>query len=65
MTHKTHGETHDKLLGLRGGNDLQQMKPSLSLLNMTSSSWMMRLMDNNLKEEKDDGTTQMNSMLSI
>ena len=56
LTCNTHGETHDKLLGLRGGNHLQQMKPSLSLLN-TSSSWMMRLMDNN--------TTQMNSMLSI
>ena len=45
LTHNTHGETHDELLGLSGDDDLQQMKPSLPLLNETPPLRMMGLRD--------------------
>ena len=45
LTRNTHGETHNELLGLSGDDDLQQMKPSLPLLNETPPLRMMRLED--------------------
>ena len=45
LTHNTHGETHDELLGLSGDGDLLQMKPSLPLWQAMPPLWMMRLKD--------------------
>ena len=62
LTHSTCGETHDELLGLIGDDDLQQMKPSLSLLNMMLSSLM--ILKDKSKEEK-MAAPHRNSMPSI
>ena len=56
------GETKHELLGLIGEDDSQQMKPSLSLLNVMSSSLRMILKD---KSKEDSSIIQRNSMPSI
>ena len=52
LTCNTCGENHDELLGLSGDEDLQQMKPSLPLLNETTA-----IMDDDIKGQSIEENT--------
>ena len=63
LTHNTHAETHNELLGLIGDDDLQQ------ITIITTSECDVLIIDNEMKGQKQrrkgDCTSQMNSVPSI